>query len=56
MDSSDNVFGDIRILFLVVLIDIGGIIGGREGVVLTVEGEGMSVVKSAFMWEILLWT
>ena len=41
MDSSDDVFGDICILFLVVLIDIGGIIGGREGVVLTFEGEGL---------------
>ena len=41
MDSGNDVFGDIRILFLVVLIDIGGIIGGREGVVLTVKGEGL---------------
>ena len=41
MDSGDDVFGDIRVLFFVVLINIGGIIGGREGVVLTVEGEGL---------------
>ena len=41
MDSGDDVFRDICVLLLVVLIDIGGIIGSGEGVVLSIEGEGL---------------